>query len=86
MHNGRWAEEPFLASIGLLSDGGVETDDGSHRNDPASVLGDLFADNASDFGVIVFVVRCGLQLAFASNLWGVGTRSAIRPGAGKSVV
>lgn len=86
MYDGRRAEEPFLASIGLLSDGGVEADDGSHRDNPATVLGDLFADNASDFCVIVFIVRCWLQLAFTSNLWGVGTRSAIRPGAGKSAV
>ena len=66
----RWrAEEPFLASIGLLSDHGVQADDSSHRYNSAAILADLFADYASDFRVVVFSVRCGLELAFASDLW-----------------
>ena len=69
MYN-RWrAEEPFLASIGLLSDRGVQADDSSHRYNSAAILADLFADYVSDFRVVVFSVRCGLELAFASDLW-----------------
>jgi len=66
----RWrAEEPFLASIGLLSNRGVQTDYGGHRDNPAAILSDLLANYASDFGVVVFSVRCGLEPAFASDLW-----------------
>lgn len=68
MYNGWGTEEPFLASVGLLSDGGVEADDGSHRYDSATILGDLLADDASDFCVGIFTVGCGLQLAFANDL------------------
>jgi len=68
VHNGWRAEEPLLASIGLLGDRGMQTDDGGHGYDPATILGDLLADDASDFRVVVFSVRCGLQLAFTSDL------------------
>lgn len=69
MYNRRRAEKPFLASIGLLSNRGVETDDGGHRDNSAAILSDLLAYYASDFGVVVFSVRCGLEPAFASDLW-----------------
>lgn len=56
MYNRRGAEEPFLASIRLLSHRSVQTDDGGHRDDSTAVLSDLLADDASDFRVIVFGV------------------------------
>lgn len=54
--NGWRAKEPFLASIGLLGDCGMQTDDGGHGYDSATILSDLLADDASDFRVIVFGV------------------------------
>ena len=56
MYNGRWAKEPFLASVRLLGDGGVQTDDCGHGYDSAAILSDLLADDASDFRVVVFSV------------------------------
>ena len=56
MYNRRRAEEPLLASVGLLSDRGVEADDGGHRYDSTAILSDLLADDASDFCVGVFAV------------------------------
>ena len=56
MDNGWRAKEPFLASIGLLGDCGMQTDDGGHGYDSATILSDLLADDASDFRVIVFGV------------------------------
>ena len=58
MHH-RWrAKEPFLASIGFLGNGCVEADDSGHRYDSAPILTNLFADNASDFCVVILSVRC----------------------------
>ena len=56
MYDGWRAEEPFLASVGLLGDRGMQTDDGSHGYDSAAILSDLLANDASDFCVIVFGV------------------------------
>ena len=56
MYNRWWAEEPFLASIGLSSDRGVQADDSSHRYDSAAISANLFADYVSDFRMVVFSV------------------------------
>lgn len=69
VNNGRGAQEPFLSTVGLLGDGSVQAQHGSHGYRTKGVLGDMFANNASDFAVgIVYLGR--VQFAFTGGALG----------------
>lgn len=45
--NRGWAEESFFAAVGLLGNGGVEANDGSHRHDACWVLRNMITNDAT---------------------------------------
>lgn len=53
----RRTEESLLASIGLLGDGGVQTDDGRHVHDPVMVLAHMRVDRPANLRVRLLRLR-----------------------------
>jgi hypothetical protein len=71
--NNRWgAEEAFLAAIGFLSDGGVETNDGGHGHDAGVVHSEMLLDGPANLCAgIVFILGIELALTLVLQVRGL---------------